>query len=71
MYQNHCGLTGFFKVNTTVFALGAVRLATSSGMPRLGVYGPQFDAFSLIAALISSKKNSTSLEVTGWPSDHL
>ena len=69
--KNHPGLTAFFMVNTTVLALGVVTLATSSGIPTPGLYGPQLAGSSLMAALISSKKKSTSLEVIGWPSDHL
>ncbi len=35
--QNQVGLTADFIVNTTVLALGAVTLATWSGMPMPGV----------------------------------
>ena len=51
-------------------AFGVLALATWSGSPICGVYSPQFAPLSFTAARSKSMKNSTSLEVTGWPSDH-
>ncbi len=68
--MNHCGLTGLFRLSTSVVAFGALALTTWSGMPMCGVYNPQFAPLSFTAARTMSMENSASLEVTGWPSDH-
>ncbi len=70
-WVNQVGLTEAFMLNTTVVGFGAVTLATWSGMPRPGVKPAQLAGLSLVAATIRSYQNSTSLEVIGWPSDHL
>ena len=69
--QNQVGLTDLFRLITRVVLFGVDMLVIWSGMPRPGTYGPQLAGLSLTPALSMSSQNSTSLEVTGWPSDHL
>ena len=68
--MNHSGLTGLFRLSTSVVAFGVLALTTWSGIPTCGVYCPQFAPLSFTAARTMSMKNSASFEVTGWPSDH-
>ena len=65
----HSGLTGLFRLITSVVELGVVALTTWSGIPTCGVYWLQLAPLSFTAARTSSRKNSASFEVTGWPSD--
>ncbi len=68
---NQVGLTGLFRLITSVVAFGVLALTTWSGIPTCGVYWDQLAPLSFTAAFTSSMKNSASLEVSGWPSDHL
>ena len=68
---NHSGLTALFRFSTSVVAFGVLAPTTWSGIPTPGEYWPQLAPLSLTAARTSSRKNSASFEVTGWPSDHL
>src|SRR5215471_4032358 len=67
---NQVGLTAAFRLTTSVLASGVDTLATASGMPSCGTYWLQLAGLSLTAAVTSSIQNATSLDVTGWPSDH-
>src|SRR5580693_5869417 len=67
--SSQVGLTGLFRLTTIVVSSGVDMLVIVVGkLP--GTNGAQSAGDALTAASVSSNVNSTSLAVSGWPSDH-